>query len=488
MRGADYATIAAALALAGCNLAPDYAPPQVAAPAAYGNIGPWAPAAPADTASRGPWWAQFADPVLDDLEQRIETASPQLAAALARYDQARAYRQQARSELFPEIGAQASAERDRVSARRPLAGTSGAQRYNDYVVGASASYELDLWGRVRNMVSAGRANEQASAADLANVRLSLQAELADDYFRMRGLDAETALLEATVDAYQRAFKLTDARHSGGASSGLDVGRAQTQLSSARAQLAEVAAERALLEHAIAALVGENASSFTIARATTGMAQPRPVPVGAPSTLLQRRPDIAAAERRMAAANARIGMQKAAFFPTISLGLAGGYETTGGDLLSKSTSFWALGPAAAVLSLFDGGRRRAAVAVARGEFDEAAANYRQTVLDAFRAAEDQMTLANRLAESARDQAEAVKAAEQTNRLALIRYREGAADYLEVVTSQTAELEAKRTALDIRTRRLQANVDLIRAFGGGWDGMLDPPNKGRAAAAPTPITAN
>lgn len=464
MQKARILSVALALWVAGCDMAPDYAPPKIAVPVAYKEVGPWSPAAPADDVHRGAWWSIFPDPMLDGLEQRIEKESPRLAAAVARFDQARGLADQARSSFFPTLDLETSAERDRLSANRPLQNKSTV--YNDRVGGLAASYELDLWGRVRNLVAQGTADEQASAADLAAVRLSLQAELADDYIRLRGLDAETRLLSDTVDAFNKALKLAVNLHSGGATSAIDVGRAETQLASAKAQLSDVGANRALLEHAIAALVGEPASTFSIAPAMRKIAVPV-VPVTTPSVLLQRRPDIAAAERRVAAANAGIGIQRAAFYPDITLGLSGGFETTGGGWLTAPSAFWALGPAQALLAIFDGGERTAALAVAHGQFDEAAADYRQTVLDSFREVEDQMALANRLAEEATHQDDAVAAAARTNKLAFVQYKEGAADYLGVVTAQTAELQAEMAALNVQTRRQQAVISLVRALGGGWE---------------------
>jgi len=464
MRAASVLSVAVMLGVAGCDLAPDYTPPRIEVPVSYKEVGPWSPATPADDAPRGAWWGVFADPVLDDLERRVVAGSPRLAAAVARYDQARGFADQARSSLFPSLDLETSAERDRLSANRPLQNKSAS--YNHYVGGLAASYELDLWGRVRNLVAQGKADQDASAADLASVRLSLQAELADDYLRLRGLDAEMALLSQTVDAFTRALKLTVTLHADGASSAIDVGRAETQLASAKAQMSDVGADRALLEHAIAALIGESASTFSLKPEVRKIAVPV-IPVTAPSLLLQRRPDIAAAERRIAAANAGIGVQRAAFYPDITLGLSGGFETVRGNLLTAPSAFWALGPADALLSIFDGGARTAALAVAHAEFDEAAADYRQTVLDGFREVEDQMALANRLAEEAGHQDDAVAAASRTNKLAFIQYKEGAADYLEVVTAQTAELQAEIAALSVRTRRLQASVALVRALGGGWE---------------------
>lgn len=466
MRTTKFLGLAALFALAGCNFAPSYERPHVATPDAYKEIGPWSPVAAQTAPADGDWWAGFGDPVLNDLEGKIESGSPRLAVAVARYDQARGITGQLRGSLLPSIDVRGSAQRVRLSANRPL--QSKAAEYNDYVVGGALSYELDLWGRVRNLVAQGKANERASAADLEGVRLSLQAELAEDYLRLRADDAQIALLTDTVEAYARAYDLTVNRHDAGASSAIDVGRAETQLASTKAQLADLNADRALREHAIAALLGEPASTFAITPNVPTFTYPV-VPVGVPSAILLRRPDIAAAERRVAAANAGIGIQKAAFFPQITLGVSDGYETSGVNLLTAPNTFWALGPAQGVLSVFDGGKRTAALLTARAQFDEAAANYRNTVLNGFRDVEDQMTLANRLAEEEAHQDTAVAAAARTSNLALVRYREGASDYLAVVTAQTAELQNETAQLSVRTRRLLATVDLIRALGGGWENI-------------------
>lgn len=463
MRGASAA--AAALLLAGCSFAPNYAPPTVAAPAAFKEaLTGWTAATPLDAAPRGDWWMIFGDPVLDGLEARIEGASPTLAAAVARYDAARAAAGEAAADLYPTVTASADAVRERTSARRPSANAAG--RFTDATAGLSLAYELDLWGRVRNSVRSARANAEASAADLASVRLSLQASLADAYFRLRGLDAEAALLRETVAAYSKALELTQARHEGGASSGLDVNRAQTILSNARAQIADVANRRAATEHEIAALVGVLPSELSIAPVAAGIGAPPSVPVEAPATLVQRRPDVAAAERRIAAANAEIGVARAAFFPSLTLGAAAGFESSHGSLLAAPAGFWALGPLSAALDLFDGGRRRARVRISRAQYDEAAANYREAALTAFREVEDQLAAARLLAAEAADQNEAAAAASRTSDLALTRYREGASDYLEVVTAQTAALDAERAAIAVQTLRMQTAVALVRALGGGY----------------------
>ncbi len=469
MRSIECGAFIALAMLTGCSMAPDYRPPETAAPAKFKEadvpqVEGWSTATPMDDAARGAWWAIFDDHVLTDLEQRADRASPTLAAALARYDQARAVTQRARADLFPQIGVGADAARTRISGNRPLANGT-PQTYNDFSVGAALNYELDLWGRVRNGVKAGQADAQASAADVASARLSLQASIADAYFRLRGLDAEAALLRQTVDAFSRAYDLTAKRHDGGIASGIDVNRAKTILSGARALISDIARKRALTEHEIAALAGELASNFSIAPLATTPEAPTP-PTATPSELLQRRPDIASAERRMFAANARIGVAKAAFFPSLTLGLQGGFEATHGSLFATPSSFWGLGPLSAALAIFDGGRRAAGVRLSRAEYDELAAGYRGTVLTAFREVEDALAASRDLSHQAIDQRDAAAAAGRTRDLAMIRYRDGASDYLEVVVAQTAALDAERAALVLQTQRMRASVALIRALGGGW----------------------
>jgi len=464
MRRSKHLVSLAAALLAGCSMAPAYQKPTVPTAAAYKEVPGWRPAGTAIVAP-GKWWQAFDDPTLNGLEDQLEAGNPSLAAAAARYAEARARAREARADLFPQVGADADYGRSRQSANRPFSpGTT--QTYDTATVGASLSYELDLFGRIGNSVRAASAEAKASGADLATVRLGLQAALATDYFNMRGLDARITLLRQTVDAYGRASDLTNTRHQGGVASGIDVSRADAQLASAKSELDGVLADRANLEHAIAILLGQSPSGFGLAVADLAL-QPPAVPVGLPSTLLERRPDIAAAERRVFAANARIGVARAAFFPTITLGAAGGYEATQGhNLLSASSGFWALGPVGAALTLFDGGARAAQVKVSRAEFDEAAANYRATVLTAFREVEDDLALGRQLAAQEEDQQVAVRAAEHTRDLALVRYRDGASDYLEVVTAQTAALDAERSLLQIHARRLGVAADLVRALGGSF----------------------
>jgi multidrug efflux system outer membrane protein len=466
------AALSAAALVAGCT-APAYQTPQLTAPLpqTYKETGPWTPAAPADAAPRGDWWTAFGDPQLDALEARIEAANPSLAQALARYDEARAFYARARADLFPQLNLTAAVGPGSESGGRP-AGGEQRLRNNLTTIGGTASYELDLWGRVRNQVAAGRADMQASAGDLAAVRLSLQAELADSYLTLRGLDAQARVLDETVDSYAKALQLTQVRHAGGAASGLDVGRAETQLSSAQATRTSIGTQRALMEHAIASLVGVPASSFSIAPASALPAAPQ-VPVAAPSLLLQRRPDVAAAERRAYAANRRIGVARSAFFPTVSLGASGGSLTSSWaeQLLTAPNAYWALGPTLA-MTLFDGGRRQAGVHAADAAFDEASASYKATVLTAFQEVEDNLALINRTADQLRQEQAALDAARRTESISLALYRQGAGTYLDVVTAQNAALDAERSVIVLQSVRLRASVDLVRALGGGWNPQAPP----------------
>lgn len=459
------AVLAACLLLAGCNLAPDYKVPEMAQPASFKETGPWVQSTPVDQLPRQAWWKLYDDSTLNGLEDRIEGANPTLAQALARYDAARGYLEQAGAPLLPMITVGGHADTDKQSATRPLRSPNQPTYYGDNLAAAEVSWDLDLWGRIRNEVAAGKAEAQASFADLAGVRLSLQAQLADDYAQMRGLDAQAQLLRGTVAVYGKALDLTNYRHDKGIASGLDVGRAQAQFSDAQAQLSDVLARRALLEHAIASLVGEPASSFAIAPAVLDLKIPN-VPTGIPSTLLQRRPDIAAAERDVAATNAGIGVARAAFYPDISLSALAGVQNTGSNpLFVAPNAFWALGPSVAV-TLFDNGQHEGELAVAKAANASAAAAYRGTVLKAFQEVEDNLVLLNRLAEAANQEATSVKAATHTQDLALALYRNGALNFLDVVVAQTTALTAQQQALQIQTRRLQASIALIRALGGGW----------------------
>ena len=465
MASLKHACVAALVLLLGaCSLAPPLKVPEVPTAEAYKESGPWAPARPADRLPRESWWTLYENAELDGLEQRLIDGNPSLAAALANYAQAKALSDQARAGLFPTLGLNASAERAHNSAHAPV--STAPHYYDDYVVGGTLSYELDLWGQIRNEVRAGEANAAASAADLENARLSLTAQLVQDYVQLRSLDRQSSILEDTVNAYAHALTLAQQRHDAGIAPGLDVAQAQTQLDSARSQASQILVQRALTEHAIAALVGVSASTFSIAPAIVPIALPQ-VPSGVPSTLLERRPDVAAAERRMVAANADIGVARAAYFPSLTLNAQGGFQSTSiANLLSAPSSYWALGPSA-LLSVFDGGLRRAQVAQARASFDASAANYRGTAVAAFQQVEDSLAALNHYHEAALEEQAAVEAAQRTLNLSMALYVQGAADYLTVVTSQTALLQAQLQALDLETLQLTASVDLVRALGGGWE---------------------
>jgi NodT family efflux transporter outer membrane factor (OMF) lipoprotein len=464
-------TLAAAATLSGCSMAPHLTMPDVPVAATYKENGPWTPAQPADGLSRGEWWTVFGDADLNALQTRLLEHSPDLAAALARYNQAKAYSDQLRSGLFPSLVLGADAERDRQSDMRPLRGVGSPTNYNSFTAGVQVDYELDLWGRIRNEVIAGRAQAQASAADLESARLSLQAQLADDYIVLRGLDRQVAVLNETVSAYEKALALTQARHDGGIAAGLDVARAQTQLGTSRSLVAQTLALRAVSEHAIAALIGESASEFAIEPRLADLVRPD-VPAGVPATLLQRRPDIAAAQRRIAANNASVGVARAAFFPAITLSAAAGYQSTAaGNWITAPNIFWSIG-SSLLFELFDAGKRKAQVAQAQAALDEAGSLYRGVVLTAFQQVEDGLALVDHYRTAATEEHSAMTAAERSLAFSMTRYREGEVSYLEVVTSQTVTLQTELDSLDLDTRQLRASVQLIRALGGGWTSAQSP----------------
>ncbi len=463
------AAVAAALSLGACSFAPPMVVPTVPIASEYKEQVPWTAAQPADALPRERWWAQFGDADLDALQDTLARNSPDLAAALARYVQAQALSDQARAGLLPTLALNSNVQRDRQSELRPLRvlGPASPDQYSSVQLGAQLDYEFDLWGRIRNQVAAGEANAAAAQGDLESARLSLQAQLADSYIALRGLDRTVALLRDAVTAFERALDLTTTRHEGGVSSGLDVARAQTQLDSTRSQVAQVAAQRALQEHAIAALVGDSPSTFTIAPRAADIALPS-VPTGMPSTLLQRRPDIAAAERRIASANASVGVARAAFYPAITLSALGGYQSSDiGNFIGAPNTFWAIGPSL-LLTVFDSGRRQAEVDRTRAVLDEVGARYRSVVLGAFQQVEDNLALIARYREAAGYERSALTAAQKSLDFATLRYREGAVNYLEVVTAQTATLQSERNTADLDTLQRRASVQLIRALGGGWSG--------------------
>jgi NodT family efflux transporter outer membrane factor (OMF) lipoprotein len=454
------------LLLGACSLAPSLKTPDVPTAAVYKELGPWTPAQPADRLSRGSWWMLYRSPELNELQSRLIAGNPTLAAALANYAQARALSDQARAGLFPTLGLGAQVQRDRESLNDPLRGATTPTYYNANTLSGSVGYELDLWGQIRNQVAAGEANAAASAADLENARLSLIAQLVDDYIQLRDLDRDSAILDQAVKAYTRALGLTEQRHDAGIAPGLDVSQAQTQLNTARSQAAQTLAQRALMEHAIAALLGVSASTFSIERQTGAIELPQ-IPSGVPATLLQRRPDVAAAQRRMIAANANIGVARAAYFPSLTLSAQGGFESGAfSNWLGAPSAFWAIGPNA-LLTVFDGGLRRAQVAQARAEFDASAANYRGVVVSAFQQVEDSLATVNHYHDAVMEETAAVAAAQHTLDLAMTLYTQGATDYLTVVISQTALLQDQLQSLNLDTLQLRSSVDLIRALGGGWE---------------------
>ncbi|MBM1202978.1 efflux transporter outer membrane subunit [Pseudomonas fragi] len=457
-----------ALALQGCSLAPTYKTPDLQLPAHYreqSSDGPWHCAQPADQLSPQ-WWRVYQDERLNSLQQQLLKANPDLAAALAHFDAAQAYASQLHAGLFPQVSASGQPLRQRQSDNRPLRGSTQPSVYNSNTAGFALNFDLDLWGKIRNQVAAGDAQAQASADDLAVARLSLQHQLASLYVQVDGLDAQQQILSRSLDDYGQALALTRSRYEGQIASELDLTRAQSQLAEAEAQLDDVRGQRNLAEHAIGELVGEPASSFQLAPGKQTLGLPDP-PHTLPSTLLQRRPDIAAAERRVFAANAGIGVAKAAWYPDFSLtGLLGGQTQGSGNLLSAGNRFWALGPLVN-LPIFDGGRLDAQERQARAEFAEASAHYRSQVLHAVREVEDNLGQLRDLQQQSLDEQAAANAAEHTRAIATHSYEAGAVSYLDVVTAQTAALQAQRQVQALRTRQLQASVGLLTALGGGWD---------------------
>ncbi|MEJ0062264.1 MAG: efflux transporter outer membrane subunit [Alphaproteobacteria bacterium] len=452
------------MALASCTLAPDYEPPAMPAPAAYREAGDWMPARPADETPRGAWWRAFNDPALDALQDKSATANQSLKAALARYDGARAAAQAAQSAFFPLIAGSAGASRQKQSGN--TANRPGVKIFNDFSVDANLSYEVDLWGRIRNAVAAAEGEAEASKADLAVATLDLQAELAMNYFTLRGDDALLEILDKTVDVDAKSLDLLQRRLKGGITTQADVDQAETLLENAKAQAAEFRLHRAQTEHAIAVLIGEMPGGFSHPVAPlAGEAVPAIDP-GLPSTLLERRPDIAAAERRMMAANAEIGVARAAWFPAFDLGAAfGAASAAAGNWLSAPSTFWSLGPSAA-MTLFDGGHIAALTDEARAAYDEAAADYRQTVLIAYREVEDNLAALRQLDIESRSQEAAKNAAERLLAQENSLYLGGAATYIDVAVAQNAALQAEIAFVNVRVRRLAAAIQLVRALGGGW----------------------
>lgn len=459
-----------ALLLSACAVGPDYERPRVEVPAAYKEnsaaLG-WKQAEPRDLAPRGNWWTMFGDPELDALMARVDAANQSIAAAEAQVRIAAALADQARAGFWPTVSAQMTAVESQPSRTTgPVVGQASTRR-TIYALPVNVSWEADLWGRIRRQVESGEAGTRASMSDLVNARLAAQAALAQNYFGLRALDSQKKLLEATVAAYEKNLELTRNRYAAGVVSRVDIAQAETQYNAARAQLLDVGVQRAQLEHAIAVLAGTPAPGFALAPGELAAAPP-PVPAaGVPADLLERRPDVAAAERRVEAANAQIGVAKAAWFPAATLTGVYGFQTATNSLwFTAPSNFWSLG-AALALTIFDGGRRAAVSDQALAAYDQTVANYRGTVLTAFAEVEDNLAALRILEAEQAVQDQTVRAAQQSLDIIQNQYKAGIANFLQVAISQTALLNAQTTALAIRARRMTASVLLVKALGGGWE---------------------
>jgi NodT family efflux transporter outer membrane factor (OMF) lipoprotein len=460
--------------LTGCVVGPNYRQPSISAPpAAYKEVPPpnppngnWKQAQPSDGQLKGNWWELYGDPQLNALEEKIAVSNQTLKAAMEQYFQAREEVRVARSNYYPTLSAGPSALRTRLSNNEPSGSNLTKFQFNTFALQGQVSWEPDLWGAVRRSVEEAKANEQASAADLANVALSLQAELATDYFELRGLDTQQELLNNTVNADSDYLDLTQIRFKGGVTTDVDVAQAETQLETVKAQATDIGVARAQFEHAIATLIGQPASTFSIAPAPLTLALPS-IPPGVPSQLLERRPDIAAAERRAAAANAQIGIDISAYYPNVQLAGSGGFLSgNAGTWIQGPSSFWSLGGSAVEL-LFDAGRRHAITDQGREAYEEQAANYRESVLNAFQEVEDNLAAMRILSDEAQTQAAAVDSAQRSLRISTNRYKGGVTTYLEVLIAQTTQLSNQVTQDNITTRQFAASVQLIKALGGGWN---------------------
>jgi len=455
------------LSLSGCDLAPVYSPPHYVLPDSYKGSEPFRVAQPDQVLSpRGDWWTMFNDLSLDHLEQQLETDNPSLQAALERYTQARDLAAEAQSQLYPQVSIQGTLSDNKQSVNRLFRGsttTPNIQASN--VILPSASWEPDFWDAVRNRAHQQKRLAQASAADLVTARLSLQAQLASDYFGIRGLDQEIEVLRHSIDAYEKAVEVTQLRYSGGVGSGLDLARASSQLGTAQAQASETALQRDLLQHAVAVLVGAMPSTFTIPPAQDTQPVPPELPVGLPTELLQRRPDIASAERQMAAANAAIGVSRAAFYPNVTVFGNAGFQDRGWNLVSLPNSLWSIG-SNATLPIFEGGLRRAELQQSWSLYAETRDNYRATVLAAFQEVEDGLSLTQRLKSEVAQQHEASDQAAQALSSSTKLYDDGLDNYLSVSVAQVAQLTARTAEVQVQVRQMQAAVSLILALGGGW----------------------
>ena len=474
MRNRSLFRALAPLLLAGCTVGPNYVKPSTDVPAAYKELpqaavydaGQWQPAHPQDGAIRSKWWEVFGDSQLDVLEQQVATANQDLKAAEARFREARDMVKFARADEYPTIGVGSDVASLKDSSNEPYAPSPNLRATGEFGLTADLNYEIDLWGRIHRQVTAASNAAQASAADLETVKLSLQAELATDYFNLRSADAQQRLLDDTVKSFQDALQLTQERLSGGAAPASDVAQAKTQLDTARVQDTDIAVARAQYEHAIAVLIGKPPAKFSVAASPLDLGPPR-IPAGLPSELLERRPDVAAEERRAAAANEQIGIAISAYYPSVSLsGIAGAEGTSPANWFNWPSLLWAVGTSVSE-TVFDGGRRDAKTDAARAGYDAAIADYRQTTLTAFQQVEDNLAALRILEGEAQQQAEAVDSAKDNLDLFTTRYVGGRDNYLQVTTAQTNYLQNERNEVEIRRRRMEASVLLVKALGGGWN---------------------
>ena len=458
--------LAGLVSLTGCAVGPKYHRPSAPTPPTFKELGSWKTAQPNDQNLGGNWWEIFQDPQLNALEQQVNVSNQNLKAAVAQYQEARAALRYAGADYYPTITASPTATREKYSSNSPLSPTLRGATVNDFTIPLDLSYQVNAWGRVSRNVELYRAQAQASAADLAVVNLTMHADLAVNYFAARSLDAEEKILRDTVAQYEQALQLNEDRYQGGVASEVDVEQARTILKTTLAQLVAVGVARAQYEHAVAVLAGKPPAEFALPPLPL-TTPPPPIPVGLPSELLERRPDIAASERLVASANAQVGLAKLAYYPVVNLVARGGFDSKSiTTLLQGPSTIWAVG-ASAVVTVFDVGRRRALNDQARGAYDSAVASYRQTVLTAFQEVEDNLSALRILEEQASVQAEAVQAAERSLALSNIRYEGGVTSYLEVITAQNAALSDEVTAVNILGQRMASAVLLIEALGGGWD---------------------
>ena len=461
-----------AIALGGCTVGPKYVRPTVDTPAAYKETGDeWKLAAPSDAMSKGAWWELYNDPQLNALEDQLTVSNQSLKAAQDQFAEARAAVRAVRAQYYPNLSVSPVITGIGQSQNKATYANTGHQTYGDYQIPFDVAYEPDLWGRVKQSVASSRAQAQASAADVANVALAMHAELALDYFDLRAMDSQKQLLDSTVSSYAEALRLTQSRYNGGLASGVDVAQAQTQLETTRAQAVDVGVARSADEHAIAVLIGKPASDFKIDPLPLTVPPPA-IPPGLPSTLLERRPDVAASERLVASENALIGVARTAYYPNILISGAGGFDSAKiTTLLQGPSAFWSLAGSAAE-TIFEGGLRRAVVQEAQANYNTSVDNYRQTVLVAFQEVEDNLSALRILEDEAKTEDGAVAAAQHSLSLSESRYRGGVANYLEVTTAQSAALADERSAVDILARRMAASILLIKALGGGWDATQIP----------------